>query len=87
MIRPVLTEIGIFLIPFAAYALFVILTRYNVLHTSAWPLHVIGKLAVVALLLVILSLVSLAQFSGAPPGSTYTPAHIENGRLVPGSEK
>ncbi|RTL55404.1 MAG: hypothetical protein EKK40_01310 [Bradyrhizobiaceae bacterium] len=87
MIRPVLTEIGIFLIPFAAYALFVILTRSNVLHTSTWPLHVIGKLAVVALLLVILSLVSVAQFSGAPPGSTYTPAHIENGKLVPGSEK
>ena len=25
-----------------------------------------------------------AQFSGAPPGSTYVPAHIENGKFVPG---
>ena len=25
-----------------------------------------------------------ANFSGAPPGSTYVPAHIENGELVPG---
>jgi Family of unknown function (DUF6111) len=25
-----------------------------------------------------------AQHSGAPPGSTYVPAHMENGRFVPG---
>lgn len=87
MIRPVLTEIGIFLIPFAIYALYVALSRASVFHMSSWPLHVIGRLAVGALLLVIVSLVLLANFSGAPPGSTYTPAHIENGRLVPGSEK
>ncbi len=87
MIRPVLTEIGVFLIPFAAYALFVALSHANVLHASSWPLHIVGRLAVGALLLVIVSLILLAHFSGAPPGSTYTPAHIENGKLVPGSEK
>jgi hypothetical protein len=32
-------------------------------------------------------MVLLVQFSGAPPDSTYIPAHIENGRLVPGVEK
>ena len=31
MIRPLLTEIGIFLIPFAAYAMFLIATRSGVL--------------------------------------------------------
>ena len=31
MIRPVLTELGIFLIPFVAYALFLIATRSGVL--------------------------------------------------------
>jgi hypothetical protein len=29
----------------------------------------------------------LAQFSGAPPGATYVPAHIENGKLVPGATR
>jgi hypothetical protein len=29
----------------------------------------------------------LANFSGSPPNSTYIPAHIENGKLVPGVEK
>ena len=28
----------------------------------------------------------LAHFSGAPPESTYVPAHIENGKFVPGTE-
>jgi len=87
MIRPVLTEIGIFLIPFAVYAAFLIATRSGLLTQASWPMHVIAKLAIGSLLLVAVSFVLLAHFSGAPPNSTYIPAHIENGRLVPGVEK
>jgi hypothetical protein len=87
MIRPALTEIGIFLIPFAVYALFLISTRSGVLVQSSWPIQLIAKLALGSLLLVIASFILLAHFSGASPNSTYVPAHIENGRLVPGVEK
>ena len=87
MIRPVLTEIGIFLIPFAAYAIFLIATRSGLLASSSWPAHLVAKLVLGSLLLVIISFILLAHFSGAPPDSTYIPAHIENGRLVPGVEK
>jgi hypothetical protein len=87
MIRPALTEIAIFLIPFAVYALFLIATRSGLIVQSSWPFHIIAKLAIGSLLLVIASLVLLANFSGAPPRSTYVPAHLENGRLVPGVEK
>ena len=87
MIRPVLTEVGIFLIPFAVYIVFLIATRSGLLVPASRPLHLVAKLTVAALLLVIASLVLLAEFSGAPPHSTYVPAHIENGRLVPGAEK
>jgi len=87
MIRPVLTEIGIFLIPFAVYAAFLLASRSGVWVKSSWPLHVLGRLAVTAFVLVIVSLLLLAHFSGAPPGSTYTPAHVENGKLIGGSEK
>jgi hypothetical protein len=86
MIRPVLTEIVIFLIPFAVYALFLIATRSGVLAQSSWPTHLIAKLVLGSLLLVVVSFVLLAHFSGAPPNSTYVPAHIENGKLVPGVE-
>ncbi len=87
MIRPVLTEVAIFLIPFVAYALFLIATRSGVLVSSSWPVHLVAKLVLGSLLLVIISFVLLAHFSGASPDSTYIPAHIENGKLVPGVEK
>jgi uncharacterized protein DUF6111 len=87
MIRPALTEIGIFLIPFAVYALFLIATRSGLMVQSSWPLQLVAKLALGSLLLVVVSFILLAHFSGASPNSTYVPAHIENGRLVPGAEK
>ncbi|HZR75391.1 DUF6111 family protein [Bradyrhizobium sp.] len=87
MIRSALTEIGVFLIPFAVYALFLVATRSGLLATSSWPVVIIGRLLVGSLLLVLVSLILLAQFSGAPPDSTYFPAHVENGRVVPGVER
>ena len=87
MIRPVFTELAIFLIPFAAYVLFLLATRAHLFDKTSWPLQVVGWLSAAALVLIIASFALLAHFSGAPPGSTYVPAHIENGRLVPGVEK
>ena len=87
MIRPAFTEIGLFLIPFAVYALFLVATRSGLLVQSSWPVNVVAKLLLGSLLLVVISFVLLAQFSGAPPNSTYIPAHIENGKFVPGVEK
>jgi hypothetical protein len=87
MIRPVLTELAIFLIPFAAYALFLVATRAGVFASSSWPAHLVAKLVLGSLLLVVISFIMLAQFSGAPPDSTYVPAQLENGKLVPGAEK
>jgi len=87
MIRQALTEIGIFLIPFAVYALFLIATRSGLLVQTSWPIHLVARLLLASLLLIIVSLVMLANFSGSPPKSTYIPAHVENGKLVPGVEK
>jgi hypothetical protein len=87
MIRPVLTEIGIFLIPFAVYAVFLLATRSGVFAQASWPLHMVAKLVIGSLLLVIVSFFLLAEFSGAPPDSVYVPAHMDHGKLVPGEEK
>jgi hypothetical protein len=87
MIRPIFTELALFLAPFVAYALFLWATRAGVLNVSSWSLRRLMGLTIAALVLVIASFLVLAQFSGAPPGSTYVPAHLENGRLVPGAEK
>ena len=51
---------------------------------SAWTMQRLGALLAAALILVVASLVMFAQFSGAPPGSTYVPAHMEDGKFVPG---
>ncbi|MBR1133708.1 DUF6111 family protein [Bradyrhizobium iriomotense] len=87
MIRTVLTEIGIFLIPFAVYALFLAATRSGLFARTSWPVTVVARLALVALALVIAGLIGLAHYSGAGPDSTYVPAHIENGKFVPGTER
>jgi Family of unknown function (DUF6111) len=87
MIRPAFTEVLVFLTPFAVYVLFLLATRSGLTVQSSWPLHVIAKLLIGALLLVVASLVLLAEFSGASPNSTYVPAHIVNGKFVPGVEK
>jgi Family of unknown function (DUF6111) len=87
MIRPALTEIGIFLVPFVVYALFLAATRSGLFVQSSWPVTIVARLALAALVLVIAGLIGFAHFSGAAPDSTYIPAHIENGKLVPGREK
>ena len=87
MIRPAFTEILVFLTPFAVYAAFLLATRSGLMLQSSWPVHVLVRLVIGALLLVAASFVLLAQFSGSPPNSTYVPAHIEHGKLVPGVEK
>ena len=87
MIRPVFTEIVLFLAPFAAYAIFLLATRAELLGRASWPPKVVAVLSIAAIVLVFGAFVILAQFSGAPPGSAYQPAHIENGKFVPGQVK
>jgi hypothetical protein len=87
MIRPAFTEVGIFLIPFAVYALFLVASRSGLMAPDSWPLRLVARLAVVAMVLVVLGFVLLAHFSAAPPNSTYIPAHVENGKFVPGVDK
>ena len=87
MIRPILTEIGLFLTPFVLYTAFLLATRAGVLQSGAWAMPRIAALVIASLVLMLGSFLALAQFSGAPPGSTYLPAHIENGQLVPGATR
>jgi uncharacterized protein DUF6111 len=87
MIRPVFTEIALFLTPFILYALFLWATRSGLLDASAWSLPRLGWLLGAALILLLGSFFVLAEFGGAPPGSTYVPAHFEDGKFIPGQTK
>jgi hypothetical protein len=87
MIRPVLTEILLFGMPFALYAMFLWATKAGVMHPDSWSASRIASLTIVALVLMVASFIYFAEYAGAPPGSTYVPAHIENGKFVPGRNK
>jgi uncharacterized protein DUF6111 len=84
MIRPVLAELAFFLAPFALYAAFLWFSKTSMLDREDWTPKILMTLTIVALLTVIISFVLLGHFTGAPIGSTYEPAHVENGKLIPG---
>jgi Family of unknown function (DUF6111) len=87
MIRPILIEIGLFIAPFVIYAALLVVTSKGMLQPSAWSIRRLAALGVAGFVLMLGSFVLFAQFSGAPPGSTYIPAHIENGKFVPGTTR
>jgi heme/copper-type cytochrome/quinol oxidase subunit 3 len=87
MLRPIATEVALFVAPFALYAIFLLATRAGALHPDAWSLPKLGLLVIASFMLMIGSFLVLAQFSGSPPGSTYVPAHVEDGKFVPGQNK
>jgi hypothetical protein len=87
MIRPIATEIGLFLTPFVLYAAFLLATRAGLLHPDAWAVRRLATLLIASLLLMIGSFIVLAEFGGSPPGSNYVPAHIEGGKFVPQSTR
>ena len=85
MIRPVFTEVALFIAPFVIYAVYLWATRAGVLVPGGWSPRVLSWLTISALVLMIGSFLLVAQFAGAPPESNYVPAHIDdNGQFVPG---
>ncbi|MBI1202478.1 MAG: hypothetical protein GC182_08200 [Rhodopseudomonas sp.] len=84
MIRPVLTELLLFALPFVLYAVFLWATKAGVMDVESWPVSRLVWLAIVALALVLGSFIYFANYTGAKPGARYVPAHMENGKFVPG---
>lgn len=84
MIRPIFTELALFVTPFVLYAIFLWATKSQVLHPEHWPVSRILTLVGIALLLVLGSFLYFANYTGSPVGSEYEPAHMENGKFVPG---
>lgn len=84
MIRLVAIQIGLFLLPFAVYAL---VSAVRARAVSAGVIRAdapLAKLALVGLLLMIVAFLVLAAFDGGSATGVYVPDRFENGRLVPG---
>jgi hypothetical protein len=85
MIRPVLTELALFVAPFIAYAVFLWFTQTSMLDRVHWSMKVMLTLTIVALLLMIGSFIYLGHFTGMPHDGIYVPAHVdEQGNFIPG---
>ena len=82
MIRAVFGEALLFLLPFALFALFLILKRRNPLRLSAWSDSAIW-LVIAGLACAIVGLVVTGVMSERQTGA-FVPPHLENGRVVPG---
>ena len=82
MTRVILTEGLLFLLPFLAFALLLILQKRKVLDIDHWSGPVVW-LAMAGLLLVLASFLYKGFFAERPAGG-FEPTHIEDGRLVPG---
>lgn len=87
MARTVLVELLLFLSPFAIYALVLWSTRRDARDRAHWHTRMLMSLAIAGLVLVIGGLIFFAHFGGSPPTGVYEPAHMEDGRLVPGRIK
>jgi hypothetical protein len=87
MIRQIAIGLALFLSPYALYWLFLWAAQPGPGKGSAWSPLALGLLTTVALLLLVGGLAVWIAYSGAPPDATYVPAHMENGRFVPGTFK
>ena len=72
-----------FLLPFAGYVLVMLLSRRYPFVVSAWSRGPVAALVVSGLALAVLALLAAGLFGPRGRGD-YVPAHLENGRLVPG---
>jgi hypothetical protein len=86
MARIVALNVTFFLVPFAVYALWLVLSRRSLSDPKSWPVRSIVYLALGGFVLTSIALFFFIHFSAAPPGAEYRPARIdESGRIVPGT--
>jgi hypothetical protein len=82
MLRSLVEEFLIFILPFAVFAGWLIIRRRNPLDVEHWRPHVYW-LCITGLLLAIASLL-YAGVSAPRHMGAFAPPHVEGGRLVPG---
>lgn len=81
--RALLDVLVPFLLPFAGYAVYLVLRRRYPFVLSAWSRGPLAALVVGGLALAVLSLLAAGLFGPRGRGE-YVPARMENGVLVPG---
>ncbi|MBS7804739.1 hypothetical protein KIH24_09150 [Rhizobiales bacterium TNE-4] len=85
MTRAFFDEIILFLSPFIAYAIWLMIHRRSPLHGPHWEGKILS-LTTAGLVLLVASFIWLGLTANKDQGA-YVPAHMENGKLVPAEIK
>jgi hypothetical protein len=81
--RVLLDGLGLFAAPFLVYGLVLVLRQRYPFVAESWSRGSLAWLTLTGLVLVVAGLLLFGSFAGRYRGA-YVPAHIEDGRLVPG---
>jgi uncharacterized protein DUF6111 len=84
MARFIAIDAVFFLLPFAAYALWLVFTRGSARNIDDWQVRTIAYLAIAGAGLLLGAVIAFISFAEVAPDQVYVPAHIENGAIVPG---
>lgn len=82
MIRVLLTQLVLFLLPFLLYGGYLFLTKK--LNRQAWIDAPRYWLVMAGLAVSVAGFAYMSQINNNPTGGVYVPAHMENGKVVPG---
>lgn len=83
MPRALAQLIILFMVPFGLYAGYLVAQLINPFELDRWTRRVVVPLALAGVSLAVVGLIVYGVLAGRYEGG-YRPAHIENGRIVPG---
>lgn len=83
MLRAFLEPLAFFLAPFVLYALMLVARQRYPFVRDHWPRHHVSALIVVGMATAVASIFIFGGLAERHNG-TYVPAHMENGKFVPG---
>lgn len=83
MWRSLFEPLLLFALPFVAYAVYLLLCQRYPFTLRAWSRITVSVLTLVGLAAAVVGVLGFGVFAPRHLGA-YVPAHVENGRLVPG---
>lgn len=78
-----LQPLFLFLLPFLAYVLLLLLQRRFPFTFAYWTRDAVSTLTLLGLAVAVLGMLAIGLWAPRHEGA-YIPAHVENGRVVPG---
>jgi ABC-type uncharacterized transport system permease subunit len=73
-----------FLVPFAAYAGWLLASKRSLGTAADWPNRTVVILSAIGVVFVAIGIIVLVSFSGTDTNEPYFPAEIRDGELIPG---